>query len=132
MGRKPKSESWESFGERRIREAQENGAFDSLSGFGKPIPDLEGPDDPDWWLKKKLRQENLAILPPILEARLDIERTLASLGNLRSEAEVRRCLEALNVRVRRAHFSPASGPVDGVCPVDVEAAVSKWRSGHSC
>ena len=67
MERKPPSESWESFTDRKIREAQEEGAFDALPGFGKPIADLDGPDDPNWWIKKKLREERLVLLPPVLE-----------------------------------------------------------------
>lgn len=127
MERKPPSESWESFADRKIREAQEEGAFDSLPGFGKPIPDLEGPDDPNWWLKKKLREEKIAVLPPILEARLDAEKTLAEIDSMASEEQVRRSLLALNERIRKAHFSAADGPAAGVQPVDVDAVVAAWR-----
>ncbi len=72
---KPKPiEKFESLAERRIREAQAAGQFDRLPGFGKPIPDIDGPDDENWWIKSKLRQEGLVVLPPILQARRDIER----------------------------------------------------------
>jgi hypothetical protein len=127
MERKPRSESWESFTDRKIREAQEEGAFDALPGFGKPIPDLEGPDDPNWWLKKKLREEKLVVLPPILEARLDAEKTLAAVDSMASEHQVRRSLNALNERIRKAHFSVSEGPAAGVRPVDVESVVAEWR-----
>jgi hypothetical protein len=126
MERKPHSESWESFIDRKIREAQEEGAFDALPGFGKPIPDLEGPEDPNWWVKKKLREEKLVVLPPILEARLDAEKTLAAIDSMASEQQVRRTLLALNERIRQAHFSASDGPADGVRPVDVEAVVAEW------
>jgi hypothetical protein len=126
MERKPPSESWESFAERKIREAQEAGAFDALPGLGKPIPDLDGPDDPNWWVKKKLREEKLVLLPPILEARLDAEKTLAAIESMTSEQQVRRSLLALNERIRKAHFSVADGPANGVRPVDVEAVVAGW------
>jgi hypothetical protein len=126
MERKPPSESWESFAERKIREAQEAGAFDALPGFGKPIPDLDGPDDPNWWVKKKLREEKLVLLPPILEARLDAEKTLAAIESMTSEQQVRRGLLALNERIRKAHFSVADGPANGVRPVEVEAVVAGW------
>ena len=130
MERKPQSESWESFTDRKIREAQEEGAFDALPGFGKPIPDLEGPDDPNWWLKKKLREEKLVLLPPILEARLDAEKTLAAIESMAGEQQVRRTLQALNERIRKAHFSIADGPAAGVQPVDVEAVVADWKARH--
>ena len=110
MERKPPSETWESFTDRKIREAQEEGAFDALPGFGKPIPDLDGPDDANWWLKKKLREERLVLLPPILEARLDAEKTLAQIASMATEQQVRRALVALNERIRQAHFSPPRPP----------------------
>src|SRR5580658_11197051 len=99
MERKPPSESWESFTDRKIREAQAEGHFDALPGFGKPIPDLDGPDDENWWIKNKLRQEGLVILPPILEARRDIERTLEAVQSMHSEHQVRRALQSLNERI---------------------------------
>ena len=131
MERKPPSETWESFADRKIREAQEEGAFNALPGFGKPIPDLDGPDDANWWLKKKLREERLVLLPPILEARLDAEKTLATVASMATEQQVRRALAALNERIRQAHFSPADGPAGGVRPVDVEAIVAEWKRGRS-
>jgi DnaJ-like protein len=129
---KPKPiEKFESFAERKIREAQTEGQFDALPGFGKPIPNLDGPDDENWWIKNKLRQEGLVLLPPILEARRDIERTLEAVKSLQSEHQVRLALKALNDRIRAAHFSPAIGPADGVRPVDMEAVVKSWRASRA-
>jgi hypothetical protein len=125
---KPSLEKFESFAERKIREAQAEGLFDSLPGFGKPIPNLDGPDDENWWIKNKLRQEGLVILPPILEARRDIERTLEAVQSMHGEHKVRLAIGALNERIRAAHFSPAGGPADGVRPVDVEAVLESWRA----
>jgi hypothetical protein len=126
---KPKPiEKFESLAARRIREAQAEGQFDSLPGFGKPIPNLDGPDDENWWIKNKLRQEGLVVLPPILEARRDIERTLEAVRSMRSEHQVRVAIAALNERIRAAHFSPAEGPADGVRPIEVEAVVQSWRA----
>jgi len=121
-------EKFESLAERRIREAQAEGQFDSLPGFGKPIPNLDGPDDENWWIKSKLRQEGLVILPPILEARRDIERTLEAVQSTHSQHQVRLAIRQLNERIRAAHFSPMEGPAEGVRPVDVEAVVERWRS----
>ena len=36
--RKPPGEAWESCAERNIRAARDEGAFDALPGFGRPIP----------------------------------------------------------------------------------------------
>lgn len=125
--RKPPGETWESFTERRIREAQSAGAFDHLPGFGQPLPDLGDPGDENWWLKQKLRREKITALPPVLAVRLEVERTLEALWRLPNERQVRRKLEQLNEKIRAAHFSPVAGPPDGIRLVDVEATVAEWR-----
>ena len=43
--------------EQRIREAMALGAFDNLPGAGRPIPDIDQPYEPDWWIKKWLVRE---------------------------------------------------------------------------
>jgi hypothetical protein len=43
----------------RIRQAMEDGKLDDLPGFGKPIPDIDEPYDPDWWIKKWVKREKL-------------------------------------------------------------------------
>ncbi|MEA2605119.1 MAG: hypothetical protein QOF89_6111 [Acidobacteriota bacterium] len=45
--------------ENRIREAIEEGKFDNLPGMGQPIPDIDEPYDPDWWVKKWIRREQV-------------------------------------------------------------------------
>ena len=125
--RKPPAESWESFTERKIREAESKGAFANLPGFGKPIPGIDEPSDENWWIREKLRRENVNALPPVLEARLAKERTLAELHSAPTEREARRRLEDLNDLIRRAHFSHAPGPAEGVLPVDVEREIVAWR-----
>ena len=67
--RKPRELSFETWVDRQIREAAERGEFDDLPGTGKPIPDLHKPHDENWWIKQKLRSENLSYLPPTLELR---------------------------------------------------------------
>lgn len=129
--RKPTHEKWESFAERKIREAQEEGQFDKLPGFGQPIPGIDQPLDDDWWLKQKLKAEKLSVLPPILQARLDIEKTLDSLHEMTSEYAVRRKLEQLNERIRGAQFSPLEGPSSGVFPVDIDAVIAEWRAARA-
>lgn len=82
--RKPSGLGWESFVELRIREAQAAGAFDNLPGRGEPIPGIDAPLDENWWVKQKLRDEGVNVLPPVLEARLDRERALDGLAAFRS------------------------------------------------
>lgn len=45
--------------EHRISQAIEEGKFDELPGLGQPIPDIDEPYDPLWWVKKWIRRENL-------------------------------------------------------------------------
>jgi hypothetical protein len=49
----------ETLAENRIRQAMEDGKLDDLPGFGKPIPDIDEPYDPDWWIKKWVKREKL-------------------------------------------------------------------------
>ncbi|HEX2643903.1 MAG TPA: DUF1992 domain-containing protein, partial [Thermoanaerobaculia bacterium] len=46
--------------ENRIREAVEEGKFDNLPGIGQPIPDIDEPYDPNWWIKKWMRRERIS------------------------------------------------------------------------
>lgn len=125
--RKPVAESWESFAERKMQEAIQSGSFDHLSGAGEPIADIDKPLEENWWVKKKLRDEQLSVLPPILAVKLEAERTLAELPRLRSERAVRYRLRKLNEKIHDAQFSPIRGPADGIFPIDLEAAVQDWK-----
>ena len=40
-------------------------------------------------------------------------------------------LATLNERIRKAHFSAADGPADGVRTVDVEAVVADWKRART-
>lgn len=45
--------------EHKIRSAIEAGEFDRLPGRGKPSPLIDEPYDPFWWVRSKLRAEQL-------------------------------------------------------------------------
>jgi len=122
---------WDSLAEDRIRAAQANGEFDNLPGFGKPIPGIDEPYDELWWVKDKLKREGLSSLPPALALRLDVEQTLARIQSLPAEHEVRRELAALNERIRKLSIGPLWGPPVDVVALDVEEAVSAWRTGRA-
>lgn len=126
--RKPQNEDWESFADRKIREAQEDGAFERLPGFGKPIPGLDQPAKDDWWLKQKLKEERLSVMPPVLEARLKVEKTLDEIQAIDSETEVRKRLRELNEIIRQAMYSPIPGPPDGIALIDIEQTIADWKS----
>ena len=122
---------WDSLAEQRIREAQADGEFDNLPGFGKPIPGIDQPHDDLWWVKEKLKREGISALPPALALRLDVERTLAKIAELETEERVRWELAALNERIRKASVGPLWGPSVDVMPLDIDEAVSDWRTGRA-
>lgn len=45
--------------ENKIRAAIEAGEFDNLPDFGQPSPLIDEPYDPFWWIRRKLRDEQL-------------------------------------------------------------------------
>jgi hypothetical protein len=116
--------------EQQIRVAMERGEFDDLPGQGKPIEDLGVEHDPDWWVKKLVERENIAILPPALALRKEDAELDDRLDRINVESEVRREVEDFNARVRRAIYTPPVGPSGP--PVitrqrDLDAEVAAWR-----
>src|SRR3954452_19204512 len=83
----------------QIRQAQERGDFDNLPGAGKPIEGLGGDHDPDWWLKKLLERERIAVLPPSIALRKEDAGLDARLDKINVEKDVRREVEDFNERV---------------------------------
>ena len=125
--RKPPGVSFESWIDRQIREAQERGEFDDLPGKGKPIADIDQPYDEMWWVKQMLRRENLSVTPPSLALRREVDDLDGRLAKVRHEAEARAAVEELNDRIRRANRIPVDGPPSRLMPVDVDAALDRWR-----
>ena len=128
--KKPPGVSWESFVERQIREAQEAGAFDNLPGFGKPLAELDEPDDDLWWVKSLLKRERLSILPPSLEILRTVEEGLQAIAGLRQEEDVRRAVAQLNEKIRKANFAITWGPPSTVGLLDANEVVARWRDGR--
>lgn len=127
MSDKRPDESWEDLAERRIRAAQLSGEFDNLPGFGQPIPGIDETLDENWWIKAKLRREQLVVMPPIMEARLAKERFLESLATFATESAVRDRIAAVNEQIRKAHFSHIAGPPDGVLPLEEQQVITEWN-----
>jgi hypothetical protein len=123
---KRKHETYERYVERLIREAQEDGEFDRLPR-GKPLPLTGGPPPVGWWAKEKLRRENLSDLPASIAIRHEAERTLAEAMRETDERLVRERLEALNAKIRRLNATHVAGPPTTLAPLDVEAALARWR-----
>jgi hypothetical protein len=119
---------WEDRVERLIREAQERGEFDRLPGAGKPIPGLDRPHDPYWWVKQLLAREGVDLSPETLQVRKRVEDLLARLRRAADEAEVRRLVAAINAEIAEANARAASGPATDLAPLDPEGAVQRWRA----
>jgi len=125
--RKPAGVSWETWVERQIREAMERGEFDDLLGAGKPLCNLDQPHDEMWWLREKLRRENISLLPPALALRKELEDALERIAQADSETAVRRIVAAINARIVRVNSQTTSGPPSNTMPLNVDRVIQKWR-----
>jgi hypothetical protein len=91
---KKPGEPHETYVERLIREAQEQGEFDRLA------------------------------------IRHEAEAVLAAVERDTDERVVRERLEVLNARIRRLNRTTVAGPPTSLAPLDVEAAVARWRASR--
>jgi hypothetical protein len=110
----------------QIRRAMERGDFENLPGYGKPIEGLGAEHDPDWWLKKLVERERIAVLPPSLQLRKEDAELDGRLDALTVEADVRREVEEFNERVIAARYRLPEGPPLITMPRDVEETVAAW------
>ncbi len=122
-------ETLERYAERLIREAQEAGEFDALPR-GQPLPLTGGPLPEAWWVKEKMKREGLSDLPPSISIRHEAEAVLAAVERETDERLVREKLEALNARIRKLNATHVAGPPTTLAPLDVEAAVLRWRAAR--
>ncbi|MCW2799094.1 MAG: hypothetical protein JWQ70_566 [Aeromicrobium sp.] len=113
----------------QIREAIARGEFDNLPGAGKPIPGIDGPHDPDWWLKRLIERERITgVLPPALALRKENDVLNEVLDNEATEDGVRRTLEDFNARIIDARRQLTGGP-PVVTPLrDIDHEIAEWSS----
>jgi len=128
--RKPPEASVGSWVEFQIRRAQARGEFDDLRGHGKPIRDLYEPHDELWWVKRKLRDENVSVVPPALQLRRDVEQLRGSLSSIPSERRVRELVADVNERILTQNRTTTTGPATSLMPLDVERVVEEWRAAR--
>lgn len=118
--RKPPGMDFESWIDRQIREAQERGEFDNLPSAGKPLAGAGAPVEEDWWIKKKVREEEgSAGLPPSLVLRREAETAKAHALAAPTDDEARAIIEAINAKILDALRKPVSGPPLNLMPFDV-------------
>lgn len=112
----------------QIREAMARGAFDNLPGAGKPLKNLDGRHDPDWWLKGLVEREKLTgLAPPAIGLRTEDAGLQDRLDREGSEAQVRRILVDFNARVVEARRQLLGGPPVITQTRDVETEIAAWR-----
>ncbi len=119
---------WEAAVEQSIQESIRRGEFDRLPGTGQPIPGLDAPHDELWWVKDKLRREEIATIPPSLAVRRDRDELRANLHTFTTERAVREAVDELNARIRKLNrYGTPSGPPTSLMPQDVDDYVTRWR-----
>ncbi len=125
--RKPDNISWESWIERQIRDGQRDGAFERLEGHGRPIDSLGTVHDDMWWVKSKLRDENVNFLPPTIAIRAERVDAINTAMAARTEDDVRRIIEEVNQRIRYVNSHATAGPPSSVVTIDPEVVVARCK-----
>lgn len=124
-------ETWEDCTERKIREAMEAGEFERLPGMGQPIPGIDRPLDENWWIRDKLKRENVNVLPPVLAVRLEVEKKLEQLHEVHSELAVRRLVDELNGKIRLASMKSTTGATTSIAPLNPGRVLAEWQRRRS-
>lgn len=120
---------FESWVDRRVREATERGEFDV--GHGKPLTGLGRPDDPHWWALRKLADEGLTgALPGPLAVRREKQDIQETLSDVRDEDTARAVVTDLNQRIQQANTTPIAGRTIITGLLDVDEVLAVWRAGR--
>ena len=128
--RKPQGMSFRSWIDQQISDATERGAFENLTGTGKPLRRRADQDDPDAWVLDWVRREGVPteeLLPTPLRLRRQAARLADSVPEFASEQELRDSVAELNDRIMEWRRLPIGPPIF-VPLVDSEAMVAKWRA----
>ncbi|MFS0866440.1 DUF1992 domain-containing protein [Microbacterium sp. 179-B 1A2 NHS] len=115
-----------------IQQAIRRGEFDGLPGSGKPLTDLGASHDPDWWIRRKIREERLTGLgPPALRLRVEHAEFEAHVDGMSREDDVREYTEDFTRRVIEARRQLQGGPPVVTPTRDPDAEVAAWRERRS-
>jgi len=129
--RKPPGVTWESWIDRQIRQARERGEFEDLPGAGQPLAGLDRPFDELWWVKEKLRREELSYMAPSVALRKHVHDALQAASRAESEAEVRQLIAEVNEQIRDANRKGIGGPPLMLMPFDPDRVVCEWKLQES-
>ncbi|MGA4668752.1 DUF1992 domain-containing protein [Propionibacteriaceae bacterium Y1923] len=123
---------FETWIDKQIREATERGEFDNLPGAGKPV-DLGDPNDELWWVRRKLKNEDLtAALPTSLQLRKEKQNIQDQLADVHDADLARQLVEDLNARITDANVRQVEKVPIFTATLDVEETLREWRRlrGH--
>src|SRR5580700_3918264 len=130
--RKPRQQSFTSWIDQQIADAENRGVFDNLPGTGKPL-NIKPTGDGDFgqaWIRDYARREGVTpeeFLPTPLKLRREIEQLTETVGEMRSEAEVRETFGDLNRRIIEWRRIPVGPPIH-VRLVNTDEMVARWRA----
>jgi len=133
--RKPRQQSFTSWIDQQIADAEDRGVFDNLPGAGKPL-NIKPAGDGDFgqaWMRDYARREGVApgeFLPTPLKLRREIEQLAETVGEMRSEAEVRETFGDLNRRIVEWRRIPVGPPIH-VRLVNIDDMVARWRAAQA-
>lgn len=114
--------------ESALEKAIKRGDFDDLPGLGKPLSGLHNSQDPDWWVKTKMDQEDMSgVAPAAFQLRKENAALEDTVDAFSKEADVRSYLAGFNDRVRDAIMDLREGPPVFTPPRKVEDEVAAWR-----
>lgn len=116
---------WTSLAEQRIQEGLVDGSIKPKEGHGVPLPEWD-PNDKDWWLKQKCRNEGLTILPPALQLKLDVEKRLEKAMEAKSKEVFIHSVEALNRFIKDQNMRIGWGPSSDVQEFKIDELLSVW------
>lgn len=112
----------------QIQQAIRRGEFDNLPGAGKPLPGIDRPHDPDWWLKQLIERERITgVLPPALALRKEDAEMDATLDRIATAAGVHSAVEDFNARIVDARRQLQGGPPVITALRDPDHEVEAWR-----
>ncbi len=132
--RKPPQQTFPTWIDQQIAEAERRGVFDNLPGAGKPLPPRRESDFTQAWLRDKLRREGVPteeMLPTPLRLRREAERLTSGPLSLRSEGEVREAVAELNTRILDWRRNSTDGPPIPVPLVKQDQAVAAWHQARA-
>jgi hypothetical protein len=133
--RKPRQQSFTSWIDQQIADAENRGMFDNLPGAGKPL-NIKPTGDGDFgqaWMRDYARREGVSpeeFLPTPLKLRREIEQLTETVGEMRSEAEVRETFGDLNRRIVEWRRIPVGPPIH-VRLVNTDDMVARWRAARA-